>query len=78
MEKVEQQVRRIEGAVRELLSFARRREAVPEATNLHEIIDVALRRVSAHGEKGITVTRHFAEDLPAVCVDRADAQAPQP
>jgi len=70
MEKVEQQVRRIEDTVRELLSFARPREPILEAVKVHEIIDVAFRRLFGPGEKRSTVTKHVAQDLPVLSVDR--------
>jgi PAS domain S-box-containing protein len=63
------QVKRIEGTLRDLLTYARPKTAKLEPTDLHEIIDRALGVVSLFPRKRIEVVRHFQPGLPQAMVD---------
>ena len=63
------QVKRIEGTLRDLLTYARPKTAKLEPTDLHEIIDRALGVISLFPRKRIEVVRHFQHGLPPAMVD---------
>jgi len=67
--KVLEQVRRIDGTVRDLLAYARPRAARFEPTDLHQIIDGNLRVVSLLPGDKVRIVRDYREDLPRVSVD---------
>ena len=63
------QVNRIEGTLRDLLTYARPKTAKLEPADLHEIIDRALGVVSLFPRKRIEVVRDFQHGLPLAMVD---------
>ncbi len=69
VEKVLEQVRRIDGTVRDLLTYARPKAAKLARTDLHEVIDNALGVVVLFPQIRINVVRHFQTGLPEAMVD---------
>ena len=69
VEKVLEQVRRIDGTVRDLLTYARPKVAKLARTNLHEVIDNALGVVVLFPQVRINVVRHFQTGLSEAMVD---------
>ena len=67
--QVLEQVKRIEGTLRDLLTYARPKTAKLEPTDLHEIIDRALGVISLFPRKRIEVIRDFQRGLPPAMVD---------
>ncbi len=69
VEKVLEQVQRIDGTVRDLLAYARPKAARLAPTDLHEVIDTALGVVLLFPQTRINVVRHFQDSLPQAMVD---------
>lgn len=69
VEKVLEQVRRIDGTVRDLLTYARPKVAKLARTDLHEVIDNALGVVVLFPQTRINVVRHFQTGLSEAMVD---------
>jgi signal transduction histidine kinase len=69
VEKVLEQVRRIDGTVRDLLTYARPKVAKLARTDLHEVIDNALGVVVLFPQIRINVVRHFQTGLSEAMVD---------
>lgn len=69
VEKVLEQVRRIDGTVRDLLAYARPKAARLAPTDLHEVIDNALGVVVLFPQTRINVVRHFQTGLPKAMID---------
>ncbi len=69
VEKVLEQVRRIDGTVRDLLTYARPKVAKLARTDLHEVIDNALGVVVLFPQVRINVVRHFQTGLSEAMVD---------
>jgi PAS domain S-box-containing protein len=63
------QVKRIDGTLRDLLTYARPKTANLEPTDLHEIIDNALSVVSLIPNNRVNVVRHFDHGLTRAMVD---------
>jgi PAS domain S-box-containing protein len=69
VEKVLEQVRRIDATVRDLLAYARPRAARFEPTDLEQLIEGNLRVVSLLPGDRVRIVREFQEKLPRVSVD---------
>ncbi len=69
VEKVLEQVRRIDGTVRDLLTYARPKVAKLARTDLHEVIDNALGVVVLFPQVRVNVVRHFQTGLSEAMVD---------
>jgi PAS domain S-box-containing protein len=69
VDKVLEQVKRIDGTVRDLLAYARPKAARLAPTDLHEVIDNALGVVLLFPQTRINVVRHFQDALPQAMVD---------
>lgn len=67
LERVDAEVHRIEGSVRELSTFAQRKEPVLKRTKLHDVIERSLDNAPLSATTN--VARQFHEDMPAVTVD---------
>jgi PAS domain S-box-containing protein len=63
------QVKRIDGTLRDLLTYARPKTANLESTDLHEIIEQALAVVSLLPNNRVLVVKHFDPRLPRAMVD---------
>jgi len=63
------QVKRIDGTLRDLLTYARPKAANLESTDLHEVIDRALAVVSLLPNNRVNVVRQFDPRLPRAMVD---------
>lgn len=69
VERVLEQVRRIDGTVRDLLAYARPKAAKLAPTDLHEVIDAALGVVVLFPQTRVNVVRHFQTGLPKPMID---------
>jgi hypothetical protein len=69
VEKVLEQVRRIDGTVRDLLAYARPKAARLAPTDIHEVIGNALGVVTLFPTTRVNVVRHFQTGLPEAMVD---------
>ncbi len=69
VEKVLEQVQRIDGTVRDLLAYARPKAARLALTDLHEVINNALGVVVLFPKIRINVVCHFQNALPQAMVD---------
>jgi PAS domain S-box-containing protein len=69
VEKVLEQVQRIDGTVRDLLAYARPKAARLAPTDLHEVIDNALGVVMLFPTVRVNIVRHFQNALPQAMVD---------
>jgi PAS domain S-box-containing protein len=69
VEKVLEQVQRIDGTVRDLLAYARPKAARLAPTDLHEVINAALRVVVLFPQTRINVVRHYQNGLPKPMID---------
>jgi signal transduction histidine kinase len=69
VDKVLEQVRRIDGTVRDLLTYARPKAARLASTDIHEVIDNALGVVTLFPTSRVNVVRHFQTGLPRAMVD---------
>ena len=66
---------RVSAVVKNLLTFARKRPAVRQRTNIHSIIeDVLTLRAYEHKVSNISVVRNFDQGLPEVTVDYSQLQ----
>jgi len=63
------QVKRIDGTIRDLLTYARPKTANLEVTDLHEIIQNALAVVTLLTNKQINILRHFDSQVPPAMLD---------
>jgi signal transduction histidine kinase len=65
------EVDRICGLITDLLSFARPSRPNVAQENINEIVDSIARILETEAkDKGVEITRNFAEDLPSVAIDR--------
>lgn len=69
VEKVLEQVERIDGTVRDLLAYARPKAARLAPTDLHEVIDNALGVLMLFPTVRVNIVRHFQNALPQAMVD---------
>ncbi|MFQ5791824.1 MAG: nitrogen regulation protein NR(II), partial [Acidobacteriota bacterium] len=69
VDQVLEQVKRIDGTVRDLLRYARPKAARLEPTDLHEVINNALGMVNFFPNAHIHVVRDFQEGMPRALVD---------
>jgi signal transduction histidine kinase len=69
VQQVLEQVKRIEGTLRDLLTYARPKTAKLEPTDLHDVIERALAVVSLLPQKRIEVVRQFQRGLPLAMID---------
>lgn len=66
---------RVSAVVKNLLTFARKRPAVRQRTNIHSIIeDVLTLRAYEHKVQNISVSKKFDDSLPEVIVDYSQLQ----